>query len=144
MKDIGHNNPTPDHQYNYTTSYSDLRHENGIHDMIAPINALVGVFLSDEDPSNTAVPTIHDRYDADAPWDYSRTEERNRLTYKPKLKQIFFIGDGVTDQNLPQTWVAPPGATRLYLATWDFYEWNNNDGFREVRINSTGRVEIVK
>lgn len=144
LTDIGHNNNTTTFSNNYTKNYSDLKHENGIHDMIAPINALVGVFLSDEDPSKTAVPSIPDRYNADAPWDYTNAAERNRTTYKPALKQIFFIGDGVTDNNIPQTWVAPPGATRLYLATWDFYEWNNNDGFREVRINSTGKVEIVK
>lgn len=143
-RDIGHNNTTTTFSNNYSTTYSSLSHENGIHDMIAPINALVGVFLSDDEPDDTAVPHIPDRYDENAPWDYSRPEERNRLTYKPKLKQIFFIGDGTTDNGVKQSFIAPPGATRLYLATWDFYEWNNNDGFRTVRINGTGRVEIVK
>ena len=35
---------------------------------------------------------------------------------------------------VPQKFRAPEGATRLYLATWDFYEWNNNAGERTVKI----------
>ena len=39
---------------------------------------------------------------------------------------------------------APEGATRLMLATWDFYEWNNNAGYRIVKINRPQQVITVK
>jgi hypothetical protein len=118
--------------------------ENGILDVTAPINALVGIFLDDNAPNTTAAPSVSDPYNADAPTDFTRASERNRLTYRPKLKQIFFIGDGLTDDQVKQKFVAPQGATRLYLATWDFYEWNNNAGERLVQISGSGYVEIVK
>jgi hypothetical protein len=118
--------------------------ENGILGLKAPINALVGIFLDDNAPNLTPAPTVANRYDADSPTDFSLPSERNRLTYRPQLKQIFFIGDGMTDDQVKQKFVAPKGATRLYLATWDFYEWNNNAGQRLVQINGSGYVEIVK
>ncbi len=141
MADIGHNNLTTS---DANSKGSTFYHQNGIHDVVAPINALVGVFLTDEAPDKTAVPTINDRYNADCPTDFTNSAERNRTVYQPKLKQIFFIGDGMTDDLIRQTFVAPAGATRLYLATWDFYEWNNNAGSRLVQINGGGYVQLVK
>lgn len=141
FSDIGHNNTTTSDSNSKTNQFY---HENNIHDMIAPINALVGVFLNDDKPTDSALPVISEDDKKKAPTDYSTPEARNRLTYEPKLKQIFFIGDGLTDNGVRQTFVAPEGATRLYLATWDFYEWNNNGGEREVEINPTGRVYLVE
>jgi Flp pilus assembly protein TadG len=132
LNDVGHNNLTRSDSNSKGETYYN---ENGIADMRAPINALVGVFLSDEDPAATAAP---------ANLDFSSTESRNFQTLEPKLKQIFFIGDGVDANGKQQQFVAPKGATRLFLATWDFYEWNNNAGTRTVKVSRPDRVVLVK
>lgn len=132
LVDIGHNNLTTNYSNNYSSSYTN---ENGIADMKAPINTLVGVFLDDTTPSGSAAP---------ANLDFSTAESRDFKTLSPKLKQIFFIGDGMNSLGNHQEFVAPKGATRLFLATWDFYEWNNNAGSRNVKVNRPGRIITVK
>lgn len=67
---------------------------------------LVGVFLTDAEPVDPAP--------AGANWG----TEHNRLSYSPPLRQVFFIGDGVTGTT-PQTFVAPAGATRLFIGYAD-------------------------
>ncbi len=117
--------------------------EHGIADINCPINALVGVFLGPDRPDNTPSPETRDA---------STPESRNQLRYEPKLKQIFFIGDGTAwvdgpDGNkvpVKQEFVVPEGATRLYLATWDFYEWNNNAGERVIEIKRPQKVVLVE
>jgi hypothetical protein len=110
--------------------------ENGIADTSAPINALVGLFLNDNAPNRTATPTADRSFSTEA--------GRNFDQLNPQLKQIFFIGDGATSGGTKQRFVVPPGATRLFLATWDFYEWNNNAGYRIVKVKRPGRVVLVK
>jgi hypothetical protein len=68
-----------------------------------PINALVGVFY---DPS-------------------AAQGSLNSLTatLTPEVNQVFFIGTGSLG-----AYLAPTGATGLYLGTVDGYEWNNNVG----------------
>lgn len=110
--------------------------ENGIADTTAPINALVGLFMNDQAPNRTAAPTADRSF---------RTETgRNFEQLNPQMKQIFFIGDGVNSSGTKQRFVVPEGATRLFLATWDFYEWNNNSGYRIVKVKRPGRVVLVK
>ena len=60
------------------------------------------------------------------------------------MKQIFFIGDGVDSKGMRQEFVVPAGATRLYVATWDFFEWNNNSGTRTVKVNRPQQIITVK
>jgi len=109
--------------------------ENHISDVYAPINCLIGVFLSDAVPtSGTTPPAL----------DFSTDEERNFTTLKPALQQIFFIGDGRDDAGTVQNFVVPAGATRLYLATMDTYEWNNNIGSFSATIHQQGSVSIVQ
>lgn len=110
--------------------------ENGIADTTAPINALMGVFLSDQAPNLSATPAANRSFATES--------GRNFDQLNPSLKQIFFIGDGVTSGGTKQRFIVPPGATRLYLATWDFYEWNNNAGYRIVKVKRPGRVILVK
>ena len=69
---------------------------------------------------------------------------RDFTELRPKLKQAFFIGDGKNSQGARQKFVAPTGATRLYLATWDFYEWNNNAGSRNIQVKRPSRIITVK
>jgi hypothetical protein len=130
---VGHNNITT----NYYTSFGpEFYNENGIADMNCPINALVGVFLDDNAPNSTPAPSQN--------LDFSTDASRNFSSLHPQLKQLFFIGDGLQDDGTPQTFVAPKGATRLFLATWDFYQWNNNLGERNVQIVRPARVITVE
>jgi hypothetical protein len=104
--------------------------------MKAPINALVGVFLDDNQPNLTPTPAKN--------LDFSTSASRDFSTLKPDLKQIFFIGDGMNSNGQTQEFVVPQGATRLFLATWDFYEWNNNAGARDVVVIRPMRIVTVK
>jgi hypothetical protein len=126
--------------YNPDGQLNDIGHntngsENGIADVRAPINALVGIFLSDEQPDKTSAPKS---------LDFSTYTSRNFTTLEPQLKQIFFIGDGLNDSSIQQQFKVPAGATRLYLATWDFFEWNNNSGSRTVKVNRPYQIVTVK
>ncbi len=90
-----------------------------------PLNALVGVFLSDAVPADTAPDNL----------DYG-TDGQSFETLAPQLHQIFYIGDGLTGAGTGsrQGFVVPPGATRLYLGTSDGFGWYNNTGEFEVNI----------
>jgi Flp pilus assembly protein TadG len=110
--------------------------ELGKSNVIAPINAVMAVFLDDTKPSNysTYPPVL----------DFSTTASRNFTVLKPQLRQIFFVGDGKRDDGATQTFVVPKGATRLYMGMMDFYEWNNNYGDRTMRITRPSRSWLVK
>ncbi|HEX4125911.1 MAG TPA: Tad domain-containing protein [Tepidisphaeraceae bacterium] len=129
---IGHNNISGSESGDYTAGFNN---ENGIADANIPINALVGVFLGPSQPSTSDTP---------ANLDFSSTTSRNFTTLYPALQQVFFIGDGQTDGGATQNFIAPDGATRLYLATWDFYQWNNNVGSRTVQITIPAGVQLVQ
>jgi hypothetical protein len=100
--------------------------ENGISNSTVPINALLGVFLDDNEPWLTPAPGA---------LDFSTDTSRDFLTLSPALKQLFFIGDGLTSTNVTQVFNVPVGATRLFLGTMDGYEWNNNYGSFDVTVN---------
>ncbi len=87
---------------------------NGINTTYAPLNAMMGIFLDDNAPNTTAMaPTL----------DFSTAAERNFTTLSPQLKQVFYIGDGLNSAGNLQTFVAPPGATRLFVGTMDMEGW---------------------
>ena len=109
--------------------------ENGIATMKGPINALVGLFLTDAAPNTTAAPEG---------LDFSTAASRDFTTLQPKVKQIFFIGDGLDSKGNRQEFIVPEGATRLYLATWDFFDWTNNSGTRTVKVNRPQQIIVVK
>lgn len=109
--------------------------EHGKSNLYAPINALVGVFLTDEVPTNANAPES---------LNFGLASQRNFSELKPKIGQVFFIGDGKRDNGETQRFVAPKGATRFYVANWDGYEWNNNIGVRSTRITRLGSVVTVK
>lgn len=91
--------------------------ENGISDIKAPIDSLLGVFLGSSPVS------------APSPLDFSTPESRDySILTNLALQQVFFMGDGVTSGSVPQTIIAPAGAKWLYLGTMDGYSWNNNIG----------------
>jgi Flp pilus assembly protein TadG len=121
LSDIGHNTN---------------RDENGIADVVgAPINSLVGVFLGPDRPDDSPAPSR---------LDFTTDTQRNFNTLTPQLKQIFFIGDGLDSNGNRQQFIVPPGATRLYLATWDFFEWNNNAGYRNIKVIRPMQIKTVR
>ncbi|RYD34659.1 MAG: hypothetical protein EOP87_08805, partial [Verrucomicrobiaceae bacterium] len=89
-----------------------------------PIDALVGVFLTDAIPTNPAPAVM----------DYPEGLDFEVLA--PGNNQIFYIGDGLTGNGsgTRQQFVVPNGATRLFLGTTDGFGWYNNSGAFEVRI----------
>jgi len=97
-----------------------LGNVNRIAMVAAPINSLIGIFLD-------ATPT--DQRTTTAPGlDFRGEDKRNFKMIAPAIGQIFFIGDGKDSSGAMQAFVVPPGATRLYVAIMDEYEWNNNVG----------------
>jgi hypothetical protein len=100
--------------------------ENGLSDITAPINSLVGVFLGPDQPDQSPAPDA---------LDFSTDASRDYAVLAPALKQVFFIGDGLTSTGAPHQVIVPDGATRLYLGTMDGFEWRNDAGAFSVRIN---------
>lgn len=127
------------------TSLANQR-EHGISPITAPPNALIGVFLTDQRPDEFARenPERIRINPADCPTDYTNPATRDWLEYRPALQQVFFIGDGLTSRGERQTFVAPPGATRLFLGSLDEWEWNNNDGVFKTRVYSPEKIVLVK
>ena len=109
--------------------------EWGKSDVYAPINALMGVFLSDALPSLSAAP---------ATLDFSTSQSRDFVSLSPQLRQVFFIGDGRNSRGEIQRFVVPAGATRLYLGIMDRYEWNNNNGEFTVTTYQDDVVGVVR
>jgi hypothetical protein len=93
--------------------------EHGISGVRAPMESLLGVFLSEERPDRSRAPRTL-RFD------------RGFTTLSPQLKQVFFIGSGRTGSGEKRRFLIPPGATRLFLGTTDGYNWNNNTGAHSV------------
>jgi hypothetical protein len=104
--------------------------ENGIADVNAPLNALLGIFLDNSQPSLTAAPAALD----------FGTIGLNFTTFAPGVKQVFFIGDGKTNTNVTQDFVVPAGATRLFLGTMDGFQWANNSGAFDVNVTTATSV----
>jgi len=75
-----------------------------------PVNALVGVFL-DNNAGGFVPPGI----------DFTPPSAQSQSTIAPQLRQVFYIGDGLTGtgSGTVQQFVVPPGATRLFLASSD-------------------------
>ncbi len=117
----------------------------GISGYTGPAGALVGVFLSDANPK-----------DEPAPETLNFSEEGvgsvfDRLA--PALGQVFFIGDGRAGQGTGavQTFVAPPGATRLFLGIADamvFFGpagcYDDNTGSFQVQVTSSAPIRLAE
>lgn len=76
---------------------------------------LVGVFLGNAQPAQMPA-----RIDFSA----NGTGE-SFVSIAPELGQVFFIGDGLTSAGIPQQFIAPEGATRLFLGLPDAYQGND-------------------
>jgi len=100
--------------------------ENGISDIIAPYNALVGVFLTANEPTNSVAPSR-------LKFGWSNTN-RDYAIITPLLQQVFYIGSGARSDGSLRRVVVPTGATRLFLGTMDTASWNNNAGGFTVQV----------
>lgn len=99
--------------------------ENGISNLAAPLNSLIGVFVASSVP---VTPGSSLTFSGSG---------LNFLSLSPTLNQSFFIGDGLNDLAQSQSFFAPAGATRLYLGTMDGYGWDNNSGSFTVEIRAS-------
>jgi hypothetical protein len=93
--------------------------ENGMAGLTSPIDALIGVFLEDGVPVNFSSPE---------PLRFNTANDLKFLTLRPKLRQPFFIGSGLTPGGVVQQFITPNGATRLFLGAMDTHRWNDNVG----------------
>jgi hypothetical protein len=118
----------PDGSYVTNHNWDDDYGENGISDVNAPYDCLLGVFLTDDRPDQSPDPPN---------LDFSTQESRDFLVLSPRLKQVFFIGDGRTSQGAVQEVIVPAGATRLFLGTMDSSTWLNNVGRFDVLVHES-------
>lgn len=105
---------------------------NGIGTYKGPANALIGVFLSDDQPTGLGGPDS---------LDFTDPLVVGAAGFAPLLNQIFFIGDGLTGDGSGaiQTFLAPTGSTRLFLAVADSIGSSvGNEGSLRVTFGSTG------
>src|SRR5690606_9532984 len=104
---------------------------DGISGWYGPQGSLAGVFLDDDIPNAGPAPATLDFWNG----------SREFTSINPELGQLFFIGDGATAAGLLQSFVAPAGATRLFLGIPDGFSFNgppgayeDNDGAYRIRI----------
>lgn len=111
---------------------SNLASLDGISGYIGPQGPLAGVFLDAGIPTGVA-PTTLDFSPGGLGVDF--------LTLTPELGQVFYIGDGVASGGVFQEFIAPVGATRLFLGIPDGFgflgapgAYDDNDGSYRIRI----------
>ncbi len=114
---------------------SDITSLDGISGYKGPQGPLTGVFLDDSIPDTAPAPSTLDFTEAGLGTD--------TFTIAPELRQIFYIGDGITSTGYFQNFIAPEGATRLMLGIPDAFlfvgepgNYDDNDG------NYTARIGI--
>jgi len=114
-------------RWRWESWFTDHRdgNENGISNVTAPYDSLLGVFLEDSRPDHFQAPTH---------LDFKRLG-LNFASLAPELRQIFFIGSGATKDGVTRRYLVPRGAARLYLGIMDSYQWNNNSGSFVVTVN---------
>ena len=118
---------------------SNLTAFGGISGYVGPQGPLTGVFLTDAIPSAGPPGTL----------DFSSAASREFTSLTPAIGQIFYIGDGKTSADVFQQFIAPAGATRLFLAIPDGFgfagapgAYDDNDGSYQIRIG-VNEVPVV-
>jgi hypothetical protein len=103
---------------------------NGIAGVIAPINGLVGVFLDNSLPTSSPEPGALNFSSDQVGTDF--------LSLCPGLKQVFYIGDGLSGRGTgtAQQFMVPPRASRLFLGTVDGRTWQTNSGAFSVNVTA--------
>jgi Flp pilus assembly protein TadG len=123
--------------YNHIwTGYNGGR-EHGMSNLTAPITAVVGVFLTDNQPDTEGAPP--------ADLDFTSDASRDFATLSPALRQPFFIGDGLrADGVTPQDFIIPAGATRFYIGIMDGQQWSDNSGSFSTNVVIPPTITVVK
>ena len=134
--------------------------ENGISNIITPINSMVGVFMdqngttygADSTQENeTSVPPGLD-FSTQAARDYSSgttqtttaaSQEMESGSIEPQLNQAFYVGNGQTSSSTTETIVVPNNAYAIFLGTMDGHEWSNNVGGFNATITEFN-IELVQ
>jgi hypothetical protein len=117
--EFGYHGPDGIANLPYNDSYSAVEGISGFVDN-SRIATLVGVFLDDTEPTNPAPASL----------DFSDTAIGHSFSsLAPQLRQVFFIGDGLTEtgSGSRQIFIVPPTATRLCLGLPD-NPYNDNLG----------------
>jgi hypothetical protein len=122
----------PDGDVNYVIHHATAA-ENGMSDVVSPVDALMAVFLAVVPPNAIAAP---------ATLDFSTPASRDYTTLSPLLQQVFFVGDGLTSTNVVQQIQIPVGATAFYLGTMDGFGWSNNSGSFNVQVTGPGHSAV--
>jgi hypothetical protein len=112
--------PTPDGGCYADESVFGAGPMNGISSIAGPACALLGVFLDDRVPAGQSAPP-------------QLEFTRGRTDFKslaPALRQVFFIGDGLTGtgSGSVQRFTVPTSATRLFLAVADSLGGSSPEG----------------
>jgi Flp pilus assembly protein TadG len=103
-----------------------IQSRNGISGIDAPFHGVVGVFLDDNSPENSATPTK---------LDFTTPASRDYTTLAPQMKQVFWIGNGKTSGGQDHQIVVPAGAKRLFLGIVDEHGlFTHNAGEIEVTV----------
>ncbi len=120
--------PPPTATADGVTSLLNWGPHYGISGINGRLNSLLGVFLDNSQPDSTPAP---------ASLDFSSIGI-NFSSLAPQVKQVFFIGDGLTGtgSGAVQNFIVPTGATRLFLGPLDYGTYNNGGSF-------TVKVEAV-
>ena len=125
----------------YATATQGQGFENGIGDVTAPIDSMIGLFLNGNQPDSAANSSIANPTARNYATDMSDT---NGLT-DIQLQQPFYIGDGTNSSGGTQSFVVPSSTTRFYLGIMDGYEWNNNVGsFTVGTLTEQPPIQIVQ
>lgn len=118
----GGNGPGPEGSF-CVFSANDL----GISGYNMPASAFLGVFLPGSTNGGAAPPDL----------DFCASGSTDFEVLSPELYQTFFIGDGLrADGVTQQSFIAPAGATELYLGNCDGFGWFNNSGTYTFTIES--------
>jgi len=113
----------------------DAGAENGISNVTMPLNSLLGVFINDSAPIAGTEPGALNFGPDGLGTDFT--------SLAPALRQVFFIGNGMTSSMVVQQFMVPNGATRLYLGTMDSWGWFNNMGEFDVDVTLLSQVNAL-
>ena len=103
---------------------------NGIAGIDAPVlGYLTGVFLDSNEPADPSPASLN-----------FNGIGRNFKTLSPRIGQVFFIGDGLTDQGEVQQFIVPPAATRLFLGLADSRYYDGGPGYYH---DNTGSFSVT-
>lgn len=106
-------------------SGSNISNLGGISGYQGPQGPLVGLFLNNDNPASSPAPAALNFTPSGIGTEFS--------SLAPALGQVFYIGDGLTGtgSGAIQKFIAPIGATRLFLGIADGFSFSGVPGFYE-------------